>query len=167
LVGLKDSNFGSWSLRTHHCYRWPRGMDLVYATPSTTFKSCMFHNTFATYIFHLILYPIQCCTTRSHFQLLPLDFCLISSLISTKPRVEMVVTLCSNLYPWDHFSQNISLAKNHVLDFHYKTNPCFIIAFQTFKIGNMDGVLYHLISFNPKVLSIKIFNLFFFLLLSF
>jgi hypothetical protein len=36
LALLKDSNFGSWSLSTHNCFRRYPGMDLIYKTPSTT-----------------------------------------------------------------------------------------------------------------------------------
>jgi hypothetical protein len=66
-------------------------MDPIYATPSTTSTSSMSHATLATYLFHLILYPIQCFNTRSLLSILAFIF-ILSSLIFTKPRVDMMDT---------------------------------------------------------------------------
>ena len=110
----------------------------------------------------------------SHSNLL---FSLNSSLIFTKPRVEMMATLCSNHLPLRKYFPKIIISQIKLflflfqnsqnpnlllLYFDHKTISSFVKAFQFIfsnKIGNVSGILHHLIS-TLKTVSLQIFSFF-------
>ena len=74
--------------------------------------------------FHLIFYHIQYFSTRSLAPLLAFVF-LLSSLIFTKPSVEMIATLCNNHLPLRSFPKNLFLLslKEHSQKPYYYSFP--------------------------------------------
>lgn len=86
----------------------------------------------------------------------------------------MVATLCSShpplgsLFPKLNFPFSYKIPTTLFISFSNLTTKPLLVLLKLFKlflqiiIGILDGILYHLISFNPKILSIKVIILYLF-----